>query len=154
VSRFRGLPAVLVVLLGGAGVALGVGFVAYLLRSRNRPPPGADEGYEGWADPIDLAETQAAEEAALEYAQALPAPEPFPHPVEKPVEQRLAAASAGRAVGGSEIPRMQAVPRPHPAPEQKPPVERRLVTVLVLAAILLGVAVGLVIFMASGGRLG
>lgn len=175
-GRLRGLGQVLIVLLGGAAVALAAGFVVYLVRSRNAPVPDADEGYEGWLQPPDprtledpdtaeLAEVEAASEAAVEFraaeAPVLVGPEPEPEPI-------VAAADVTTVEVPPPVADRAAIadppdPGPPAAPDQLPPlapasrvapVPQRLQWVLILGAILVGAAVGLAIYLATGGTIG
>ena len=169
-GRFRGLPAVLAMLLGGAALALVAGAVAYVIRSRtgSRTDEGSeDPSDQGWeASPDDgretssdtiqleeptgvegrrtlgqqvaaeLAETEAASEAALEF-QALDADEP-PAPDE--------TTAAGR-------PSPLAVPVAAAArTERGLPLSARWT--LMAAAVLVGALVGLMLFLLTGGTIG
>lgn len=154
-SRFRGLPAVLAMLLGGAALALAAGAVAYVVRNRaggradDRAGelPVEPEGHGqagGPEEPLtigdqvsaELAETEAASEAALEF-QALEADEPagvrgaFPDDGTRPLE---------------------APPPPAPRAERTIPQSARWT--LMAAAVLVGALVGLMLFVLTGGTIG
>jgi hypothetical protein len=161
-GRFRGLPAVLAMLLGGAALALAAGAVAYVVRSRtgSRADDGSgdpsDEGWETSSDTIqlreatgvedprtlgeqvaaELAETEAASEAALEF-QALDADEPpalgETIPADRTSPLGLPVAPAARAERGL-------------------PLSARWT--LMAAAVVVGALVGLMLFLLTGGTIG
>jgi len=152
-GRFRGLPAVLAMLLGGAALALAAGAVAYVVRSRTGGRADNDSGepadspeFEEAArveDPpalgeqvaAELAETEAASEAALEF-QALEAyvpPEPEGTTTELPSPLGLPVGPAARA-------------------ERSLPLSARWT--LMAAAVLVGALVGLMLFLLTGGTIG
>jgi hypothetical protein len=153
-SRFRGLPAVLAMLLGGAALAIAAGAVAYALRSRAAARSGdvsngssetavleevaAPDDQQALVDhtSAELAETEAASEAALEF-QALEADEP--------------------AVPEAAIP--DDGPRPLDAPlvatrRTERTLPRSAQWTLMAAAVLVGAMVGLMLFLLTGGTIG
>jgi hypothetical protein len=169
-GRFRGLPAVLAMLLGGAALALAAGAVAYLVRSRaggrsddgsggpsedssedrsNGPSedrsdtarPEEPVGLED-AQAVDdrgsaeLAETEAASEAALEF-QALEADEPA----------RFEETTPGEAPRPFEAPLL-------PARRGERTLPRSAQWTLMAAAVLVGALVGLMLFLLTGGTIG
>jgi hypothetical protein len=171
-GRFRGLPAVLAMLLGGAALALAAGAVAYALRSRARagagdgaddssgePSTGSSEDPSdttGIADRTDaeetaegrdaqvlvdrssaeLAETEAASEAALEF-QALEAEEPAGTEATSPDD-------ASRSLEPPSLPARRAQRTLTPSTQ----------LTLVAAAVIVGALVGLMLFLLSGGTIG
>jgi predicted lipid-binding transport protein (Tim44 family) len=151
-GRFRGLPAVLAMLLGGAALALAAGAVAYVFRSRTGGRADNDSGepadspeFEEAArveDPpalgeqvaAELAETEAASEAALEF-QALEAYVP-----------------PEREGTTTELPSPLGLPAPAARAERTLPLSARWT--LMAAAVLVGALVGLMLFLLTGGTIG
>lgn len=161
-SRFRGVPAVLAMLLGGAALALAAGAVAYVVRSRaggrsdDRLEDGSGDPSEGSSDTTrleeaggledpralgdlvsaELAETEAASEAALEY-QALEGEEPAG------LEENI-AEDASWPLDAPFVPAGR--------PERTLPLSARWT--LMAAAVLVGALVGLMLFLLTGGTIG
>lgn len=180
-GRLRGLPTVLVMLLGGAAVALVAGAALYALK--RRPGPEAE-----WAEGVAaLAEQEAATEAAREMdrpeglvmgvddsgpiVEASPTPvidrpeppEPGPlvrEPLGPPEAETVALPGRSDALASRTVasPTLTAgEPASEPAPEaetteahETSPLVRG---VLILGAALVGVLIGLVIYLATGGTI-
>jgi uncharacterized protein (DUF2062 family) len=126
-ERLRGLPAVLAMLLGGAAVALVAGAGLYVVRRRRSPEAEWAEGVAA------LAEREAAEEAARELeareATAVPPAAPPSPPRATPGSPKVArGASPGK---GSTIVR----------------------GFQVLLAALVGMLIGLSVYLATGGTI-
>jgi hypothetical protein len=135
-ERLRGLPAVLAMLLGGAAVALVAGAGLYAFRRRRSPEAEWAEGVAA------LAEHEAADEAARELDAYEAARELETH--EATVVTSAAPKSSPRARPAS----------PKPAKGGPPRKGSTIVRGFqVLLAALVGVLIGLSVYLATGGTI-
>jgi hypothetical protein len=154
-SRFRGLPAVLAMLLGGAALALAAGAVAYVVRSR------AGRSDEDSGDPTEDGSIRLQEAAAIE------APPTLGDQVSAELAEIEAASEAALEFQGLEAAEpaglQETTPDGASRPSEAPPVpaaraERRLRQpaqwTLMAAAVLVGALVGLMLFLLTGGTIG
>lgn len=161
-GRFRGLPAVLAMLLGGAALALAAGAVAYVVRSRARARSDDRAG-----EPLGDASEGPSDTARLEEAAGLEDPRPLAEQVSAELAETEAASEAAlefqaleadETVGLQETTQDEA-PRPFeatPLPARR--AEHRLPQsaqwTLMAAAVVVGALVGLMLFLLTGGTIG
>jgi hypothetical protein len=169
-GRFRGLPAVLAMLLGGAALALAAGAVAYLVRSRAaaRSDGGSggplDDGPgESLGDPLE----DPSDTASLEGAASLEDPQALGDQVSAELAETEAASEAALEFQALEaddtVGLQEAAPDGAPGPIEASPLparraERRLPQsaqwTLMAAAVVVGALVGLMLFLLTGGTIG